>query len=484
MRVLIVAPNRERIVHPVPPLGPLYLSSLLKQRGHEVRIVDLMFSQTPMEDVEKNVREFEPQVAGISIRNIDTLFSKNVYALPALKDCARRIRALCDAPLVLGGPSYSIFPRQLSEALGADFGFVGESDRSFPEFVDRLAAGRDVADLPGLVYKKGDRLVLNPHELIPDLDFIPHQDIAQVDARKYGRYRGCLGVFTRRGCPMQCIYCPDSLVHGRAPRLRSARIVVDEIEHLLEKTGVPYFDFADSLFNQPREHMMRVCQELVDRKVKIQFEVELNPVGQDEESVKLLKAAGCLGVDLTADSGSDVVLRNMGKGFTARDVMRVADLYAKHNICYTVGFILGGPGENLETLNESLAMADSLPKMASSYFAVAIRVYADTALARHMKEKNPALPDDLMTPVFFSDPAFDAECMERLIEIYRGNLRFNLPDLMYEGNLAASMRFADWSNVRPLWKAGKLPRIMEIVRNLGRPNIGWDAERRRFTVGA
>ena len=89
-----------------------------------------------------------------------------------------------------------------------------------------------------------------------------------------------------------------------------------------------------------REHAMNICREIIRRKIKFKFEVELSPLGQDEESVKLLKAAGCIGVDLTADSGSEKMLKSLNKGFTSNMVYRVAELYANEKIPYS-GFFAG-----------------------------------------------------------------------------------------------------------------------------------------------
>ena len=482
MRILFIAPNQQTIVHPVPPLGVMYLTSICRSRGHTVQAVDMMFQKNPLDAIERAIRAFEPQLVGISIRNLDALISKSRCEMPSLKRCVERVRALTSVPLILGGPAFSIFPEETMAELEADYGIAGEADESLPLFLDRLSRNEDLADIPGLCDRRRQPLRANPLQLVQDLDRIPHQALDVIEHGKYRRYRGNMGVFTRRGCPLSCSYCPEPRVHGHAARLRSPKRVVDEIEYIIDQTGSRWFDLADSLFNLPREHALRVCQEIVDRKVRIKFEVELNPLGQDEESVKLLKAAGCIGVDLTADSGSERMLESLNKGFTSQMVMDVARLYQKHRIPYTVGFLLGGPGESLQTLNETLDFAGRLPGVSSSYFAVGIRVYPGTALETVCGRENLSAPTSWLPPYFYVSGGFDPTCANRLIAAYRQNFRFYLTDLFYEGTLAKSIQMADLFNVRPLWGVGRLPRVMDWLVSGGFPRLRWDPQTRCFTT--
>lgn len=480
MRVLLISPNRQTFVHPVPPIGILYLTSIARKRGHEVRVVDLMFRRKPLFDVELAVREFEPEVIGISIRNIDTLFSKTLFEIPDIQRMMTTIRSLSTAPVVLGGAGFSIFPLELTEELKADYGIAGEADNAFPMLLEALRGDRELSGVPGLIYRQNHRLIANPVEMVDDLDQIPVQAIEDIDWRTYGRFRGNFGVFSRKGCPLDCIYCPEAPLHGHVPRLRSARLVVDEMASIVETTGLPWFDFADTLFNAPREHMMAVCQEILDRKLKVCFEVELNPVGQDEESVRLLKASGCIGVDLTADSGSTVMLRNLNKGYTRDMVLRTASLYAKHRIPYTVGFLLGGPGEDITTVEESLDLARRLPGGATSYFGVGIRVFRGTALESLYKGVCGKDGSDLLNMAFYFSESLDSTCMGRLIDAYQKDFRLYLCDLMYEGNQARALRMADFLNIRPLWKGGRTLRIIDFFLSAGRRSVSWDGAEHRF----
>jgi radical SAM superfamily enzyme YgiQ (UPF0313 family) len=479
MRVLLISPNRQTFIHPVPPIGILYLASIARQKGHEVHVVDFMFRRKPLVEIELAIREFEPQVVGISIRNIDTLFSKTLFELPQIQLVVEKIRSLTTAPIVLGGAGFSIFPIELTEVLSADYGIAGEADNAFPILLTALEKNGALSQVPGLVYRINGTLRGNLTERVVDLDRIPIQAIEDIDWQAYGRNRGNFGVFTRKGCPLDCIYCPEAPLYGHTPRLRSPRLVADEIEYIVETTGLRWFDFADTLFNAPREHMMAVCQEIIDRKARMQFEVELNPLGQDKESVKLLKAAGCMGVNLTADSGSTAMLKSLNKGYTREMILNTAALYVKFRIPYTVGFLLGGPGENRSTLDETLALVRQLPGGATTYFGIGIRVFRGTALEKFYKETSGKEGGDLLNLCFYFSAGLDASFMEQLIDAYQKDFRLHLCDLMYEGNQAMALRVADYFNVRPLWRGGRILRIIDFLSG-GRKPVFWDAENHRF----
>ena len=481
MKVLLISPNREAFVHRVPPIGMLHLASILIQKGHNVRVLDLMFSSDLKKDIAEEIEEFVPEIVGISLRNLDTLLCKNIDFVPEIKMCVETIRSKTSAKIIMGGAGFSIFPHELMKYLKADFGIIGEAENSLPLLIDNLVKKLDVKKIPGLIYRNEDILVANLPEFIEDLDSIPFQAIELIDYKKYARKRGNFGVFTRRSCPHECVFCPERTVHGPRVRLRSAEKVVDEIEYIIKKTGINYFDFADTLFNAPREHAVSVCREIVKRKVKFKFEVELNPTGQDEESVKLLKQAGCIGVDLTADAGSQKMLKNLNKGFTLEMVYNVAGLYAKHKIPYTVAFMLGGPGEDLTTVEETIQFAESLSRVAAVFFAVGIRIFKGTEMEKFAYEKGIAKSsDELLKLTFFVDENFDECCAKRLLRACRENLNFYIADSFYHPNMRFYHKIGEVFNIRPVWKFGAFPKIIERIKRFGKDDLYWDKESNSF----
>lgn len=444
-------------------------------------MADFMFADNAEAMVRSAVESFKPELVGISIRNIDALISKTEFSLPALQQCVSWIRSESSAPIVLGGPGFSLFAEEILDILNLDYGVVGEGDVAFPQLVERLVKGGPVDDIGGLCYRKDGKLKTNPPCPVSDLDTIPFQAIDLIDAKRYDRARGAMGVFTRKACPLRCSYCPEAAFHGNLVRLRSPVRVVDEMQYIMEKAGVRYFDFADTTFNSPRSHAVAVCREIIGRKLNLQFEVELSPIHQDEESVRLLKAAGCQGVDLTVDSGSDKMLRSLHKGFKAEDALAAAHLYDKVGIPYTAGFLLGGPGENRETVEATVDLARRLPRPSAVYFAVGIRVFRQTELYHQLCQANPVLAQEsLLTPKFYVSEEFDKHCAELLLAACREVSSFYISDIFYKPVMKWVLKGSTWANVRPAWKVGSVPKYIQKVLQFGGDGLTWDSNRRAF----
>ena len=161
MRILLVATNQtdrfmdRMVVRPV-PIGLAYIAAAVDEDRHQMRVLDLMFSDDGASDVEDAVRDFQPDLVGLSIRNLDNQSYFNpVWNLPSVKGIVNRIRESGDATILCGGPAFSILPAECLEYVGADLGIAGDAAEAFSTLVDRLESGDDYTDTPGVVYPAG-----------------------------------------------------------------------------------------------------------------------------------------------------------------------------------------------------------------------------------------------------------------------------------------------------------------------------------------
>lgn len=128
MKVLLISANTLRIPYPVYPLGLDYVAGSLDSR-YQTKIIDLNIFSSP-ESLEAMIREFSPDFAGVSIRNIDNTDVVNCRSfLPEYQDLVRQIRTNSKAKIILGGSGFTIFPVEFMQALDADYGIVGEGER-------------------------------------------------------------------------------------------------------------------------------------------------------------------------------------------------------------------------------------------------------------------------------------------------------------------------------------------------------------------
>lgn len=152
-RVLLISINQCDDPYPVFPLGLGHIAAALQTAGYQTRWIDLRLASGTIADA---VREFQPDYIGISIRNIDDVIIRaRETFFGALATLCPELRQLTPAPIILGGSGFSIFPRQLLELAGADFGICGEGEESLVRLLRELENGGNINDLPGLVFRDG-----------------------------------------------------------------------------------------------------------------------------------------------------------------------------------------------------------------------------------------------------------------------------------------------------------------------------------------
>jgi radical SAM superfamily enzyme YgiQ (UPF0313 family) len=399
MKVVLISANTESINMPVIPVGLGAVAAATKEAGHEVALVDLLNAADPHETVEQAIEALRPDVIGISVRNVDDQrMDGPVFLLDRVKPVISRCRLLSNAPIVLGGAGYSMFPESALAYLGADMGIQGEGEVAFPLLVDLMAQQADLSAVPGL-YLAGRGLQAE-RKFLKALDGLPFADSRAWSALAAGTPDLWVPVQTRRGCPMKCSYCSTSMIEGCIIRKRSPERVADAMTPYVDN-GFRRFFLTDNTFNLPMSYARRLCQVLTQRGLDIAWRCIFHPGHVDEAMVKDMARAGCREVSLGFESGSERILGNMHKGFSLQDIRRASEMLAAHGIRRMGFLLLGGPGESRETVEESLAFGESL-RLEAMKITVGIRIYPGTPLARRAVAEGVIRPDDdLLFPRFY-----------------------------------------------------------------------------------
>ena len=410
MRVLLIAANNERTnVLPL-PLGPACVAAACRAAGDEAALLDLMFESDPASAVRDRIAAFRPDVIGISVRNID---NQNMagprFLLPFVREVVDTCRSLSCAPIVLGGPGYSIFPVSALGYLGADMGIRGDGEAVFPALLERLGKGADVSGLPGL-YLPGRPAPVTTYAT--RLEGLPLPEPELWIPRVADADELWIPVEGKRGCPMLCSFCSTKDIQGTRIRERSAETTVNWLAELAAR-GFRNFAIVDNTFNIPPSYAKEMCRAILRRGLDVNLWCIVYPKWVDRELVELMAESGCREVSLGFESGSDGVLESFNKKFDVEEVRAIAQLFREADIARTGFLMLGGPGETIETVEESLAFADSL-QLESLKVTVGIRIYPETALqATAVAEGLIAPDDDLLQPTFYIAPQLKAWLPER-----------------------------------------------------------------------
>jgi len=412
MRVLLISANTEQFNMPAMPLGLACVAEATKMAGHEVSMLDLMFQMDVDDTLENIISEFQPECIGISVRNIDDQHIENPqFLIEKVKQVVTVCRGLSNAPIVLGGAGYSMFPETALAYLDADFGVAGEGEIAFTDLLTHLQNNDDPSNIPSLYIKdKGSR---KPKLLCKNLDMLSLPETSILSRSASQSHEPWIPVQTRRGCALKCSYCSTSTIEGSILRNRSPEIVSAWLESWV-KAGYENFFFVDNTFNLPPAYAKAICQLILESDLGISWRCIIYPKNTDKELVEMMAAAGCKQISLGFESGSEQMLKNLNKQFTLDDVREVSYMFADHGIEQMGFLLLGGPGETRKSVEESLTFADSL-ELDALRITAGIRIYPSTKLAETSLNQGVITPKtNLLYPHFYLSRGLEGWLSERL----------------------------------------------------------------------
>ena len=427
MKVLLVATNQadrfmdSMVVRPV-PIGLAYLAASVDEERHTLKVLDLMFADDAVAEVADAVSEFEPDLIGMSIRNLDNQSSLNpVWNLPAVRDIIERIRQLSDATTLIGGPAFSIMPAECLDYVGADLGIAGDAAEAFATLVERLETGADYRDIPGIVYRddaNDGEIVASEGRFTSSFHRAPRLDL--LDMRAYNGSGFGVGVVTKLA---QAYYpTPGADFNGGDWRIREPSEVVDEIRALDNDFGINKVFFIDSGFNIPAEHAKATCRAIIDAGLRVRWNSYVRPSDDaDAELMGLMKESGC-SLALMAEGGRG------GEGLDDRlaGLDRMAELCREANLPFTMNMTFGEPGDTESSVEQKL---DFLKRVdaAFSVLRVGTRVLPNTAVAQTaLREGLIESESELMRPTFYTDAGVRDWIADRLREEAAEYPRWNL----------------------------------------------------------
>ena len=401
MNVLLIAANTEQLNMPVLPLGLAWVAASAEAAGHRVRTVNLMTAKDIRPPLADAAADFAPDVIGVSVRNIDDqVMAEPRFLLESVRPVVAECRRLADAPIVLGGPGYSIFPKSALAYLGADMGIEGEGETAFPALLERMEQDLPLDDLPGLHLPDGRSAPPGRNRRLGRLSLpVPGRHLP-FPPEILGHPDLWVPFQTRRGCPMDCAYCSTAAIEGRPLRKIPPERAVDGLEKFVA-AGFSQFFFVDNIFNLPPRYAEALCDEILRRGVSVRWRCILYPAHVSDRLAAKMAAAGCTDVALGCESGVPEVLRALNKRFDPETVSAVSDRLRRHGIKRMGFLLLGGPGETQETVRRSLRFMDELETEAVKA-TTGIRIYPKTELARiAVREGVVKAGDSLLEPRFY-----------------------------------------------------------------------------------
>ncbi|MGD8625038.1 MAG: radical SAM protein [Anaerolineae bacterium] len=331
------------------PLGLLYLASVLRQAGHQVRL-----AVVSDEDPVAVARAWQPDVVGYSVYT----GSQTYY-----RDLNLEIRRAVDAVSVFGGPHPTYFPEFVEEP-GVDAVCLGEGEGAMLDLVTALEAGRPLSGIENWWFQKDGVVEQNPvRSPEDDLDLLPFPDRALLFERDaFTRRSGIKHFITSRGCPYDCTYCFNhalaDIYRGKGRRLRQMSVgrVIEEVRQVQARYPMQFVVFLDDLFIVYKDWLQELAERF-PREVGLPFFCNVRANLVTPEKVRLLKEAGCASVGMGLETGNPA-MRNeiLKRNLSDEQIVEASRLIREAGIRLLTTNMLGLPGGTLAHDFETLAL--------------------------------------------------------------------------------------------------------------------------------
>lgn len=347
----------------LPPLGLCTVAATLEERGFDVSILDLWAEPKSEKQFTQYVNALKPNAVGIYVTTLDIRVAVLV---------AKKIREINPAiKIIAGGPNLSAYPKETLFHGCFDFGLMGESDFSMPMLSEKIASGAGsaaIAKVPGIVYRKGKKAMLGaPAVPVKDLDSLPfpsrhllkgHYDYAMVSREPF------TSMVASRGCPFHCAFC-DKAPENCLYRERGVEKVLEEFS-LVESQGFKEVVLFDDTFTLNKKRVLAICEGMSKQGIDLAWSIRSRTDTVDREMLSSLKKAGCRRLYYGVESGSDEILKLMGKRTNVAQIKKAFALSHELGFETIAYFILGFPGETEQTMQASIDLAREIKPSFSS----------------------------------------------------------------------------------------------------------------------
>lgn len=374
MKLLLVWPYSSSKKVEFLPLSLAYIKTMLENTNHEVSMIDtVLMDLAPGTDEFINaVKEKKPDCVGFSATS-DMFYDATQYA-NQIKE------VLPSSKIIIGGAHATSYPIETAKCSCFDYVLTGEVDKIFIDFLNLLENNLNTDSVAGLVVKKNDgSLKVNPVDPIDNLDLIPIPDYEFLDIKSYWEKKGyrhihdktdIAPIWISRGCPYNCQFCNSPILSGNVMRYHSSDYVEKWIDYLY-KLNVRTFGIVDDNFTFDMNMSKKILSRLVLIKkrlkdIKFLFPNGLRMQRMDKEILEMLKESGFTHVVYAPESGSPKMLKLMQKGLGANAIIPKIREAQYEGLKVITFWVVGYPGETLETLEETRKMileSKSIPSL-------------------------------------------------------------------------------------------------------------------------
>ncbi|MBF0118036.1 MAG: cobalamin-dependent protein [Desulfobacterales bacterium] len=402
------------------PIGLAMISAAMKHEFLDVVLFDAHAYHLKRKEILHLIRNEQADIIGFSVMS---------YQYPQVISLVKDIKRIFPKIIVvLGGPhigaDYSAVMRKNPEI---DIAVRGEGEYIMPQIVKSLSEGYSLKGVKGIAFKKDSEIIITEQpEYIFDLDALPYPDWESLPVKRYWdvfttrkNYARILGT---RGCPYQCSFCGAHIIMGKKYRKRSPMHVIGELKMLYDYYHVREILFNDSTFNIDNEWVSEICEGIIKMGHPIIWRCNVRADRLDKEILKLMKRSGCVKVVMGVESGDENVLKLMNKGENLEQIYKGMEMLKELKMPSDHGFILGMPGETINSLKNTINLACSV-KSGIVTFSLATPFPGTQLYAYAQKEEGFSVEDWSKFDFFGAPYITKSLSKEQLLFYYRQALK-------------------------------------------------------------
>jgi len=353
MRIALLATPYPLEEAPSPPLGICYVAAACETAGAEVRIFDYIVRQYTPQKLIDEIEQFKPDVVGASSVTMN---------FPVAHSMIRTVkRNFPDIITMMGGPHVSFdYHNILTRSSEVDLIVIGEAEQTLRELLPVIKDRGRWQYVKGIAFRNNGQIVTTPpRDLIQDLDSLPIPARQHLPMSRYLALGFPVSIITSRGCPNQCIFCLGRRMVGKKVRHRSIESVLDEIEQILTY-GFTRINIADDLFTAVKSRAIELCEAIIRQGSPFSWSAFARVNTVDTELLKVMREAGCDTVSFGIESGNTEMLKIVKKGITLQQARKAIESCKEAGMRAHASFIVGLPGETLQTMEDSDKFAQEL----------------------------------------------------------------------------------------------------------------------------
>jgi radical SAM superfamily enzyme YgiQ (UPF0313 family) len=354
--------ERRKSMAAFPPLGILYLATILEERGIDVSVLEQAAKGLTIEETVRWVEKEGPDILGFS-----TFASSGRTAALVSNEVKRRNPNI----VTIFGSYYATFnsERILRKYPSVDITVRGEGENTVIDLMNCFEKSGKFKDVSGISFRNKNSVTSTPDRpLIKDLDSLPFPNRELIDVDYHCTLAGAnvapkkfTSVVSSRGCVYRCRFCSCTQFARNMWRPRSVENTLEELQFLSSK-GYEQFIFVDDSFTTNPKRVIRLCREMKREKIDMNWICEGRVDNCSYEMLREIARAGCRILYFGIESANQRILDYYNKRTTPKQSEIAVRTARKAGIDVVVGsFIVGAPDETREEIHNTIQFAKQLP---------------------------------------------------------------------------------------------------------------------------